>query len=254
MSPILQKLLEHDIEFILSFIFLAILCAGVFLGVRWVLYKIKEKEASSLAVIQMQPQRMSVFPTQMPCQDCSFNNWRDPQDLLKHSIFGYIRLCRAVSIPNLPVTDPGRKMVSEDLLDLKFRIVSESILEWLKNHSSHLSTMGGEELCSELLSLLASIFERYEQEGEAIGIPAEVLECFRHWQSKRVLYLQGEISLVTDSEWIHDPVHRVGFALSAFEYVLRATLLDAEATLTSLNGALTGKTYRGVILGPPSRH
>jgi hypothetical protein len=236
--PVLS--LDKGLSYALSGIFLYLVVLGLFVGTKYLLKKIethkpKEKDESAMAV----------------CQGCAYNDFRDSHDLFKHSVFGFIRLARAVTIPNLPISEPGRKAVFEDLLDIKFRIVETVLLDWLKLHASKMVEMPGDMLASELLTLIAKVVERYEGEGAAIGIPLEVIEKFRFWHGKRVLQLQEEIEMVCASEWISETTHRVGFCLSVLEQVLRATMLDAEKALISLNGSLCGKVYKGFVLGAP---
>jgi len=100
------------------------------------------------------------------------------------------------------------------------------------------------------LGLVGEIVETYEAEARRMGIPAVVIERFRYWHGPRIEHLRAEIGLVCESEWINEPSERAGFILSVVEQVMKATIIDAERTLASLNGALTGQVYRGVVIGP----
>lgn len=183
--------------------------------------------------------------------DCGFGpDSRDPKDLQQHRLFSFIRLARAFMLPNLPIPDPGRKAVFEDLQDIKFRIVSDRISRWLQDNATSLPSMEPDLLASAMLGLVASIVEEYEAEAERAGIPSVVLDKFRSWHGPRIAHLRTEIGLVCESEWIADSVARMGFILAVFEQTMKLTVLDAERTLFALNGSLTGLRYRGIMIGP----
>jgi hypothetical protein len=190
-----------------------------------------------------------------PCDGCVFaDDLRSPQELIGHRLFGYIRLARASLLPNLPIPDQGRRALFLDLLDARFRIVSESYLQWLKVNLPALETMRADTLASEQLALVGGIVEAFEAEARRLGVPSIVMERLRYWEGPRIGHLRSEIQLVCESEWIADSPQRLGFILSVVEQLMKATVLDAERTLGSLNGQLTGIPYRGYVVGPCSRH
>jgi hypothetical protein len=235
---------EKGITFVLAQLMLIFVAGAIFLGIllakKWIEEWFFPKKKSA-----------PIDPSSMICQGCALIDYKSVNDLYRHSIFAFIRLARAVSIPNLPISDPGRKLVFEDLLDIKFRIVEDSLTEWIRDHTATLPKMPGAEMSARLVSLLARIIETYEEECLDRGIPVEVIEKFRFWHGKRVCLLQEEIEMVCGSEWISDAIHRVGFCLSVLEMILRSTTLDAEQALVSLNGSLCGKKYKGLLLGSP---
>jgi hypothetical protein len=222
---------------------LYLIAGSLFVGILWAKKHIENRTGAK--------KPPTLDPNSLICQGCALLDYKTVADLYKHSIFAFIRLARAVAIPNLPITDPGRKAVFEDLLDIKFRVVEQALLEWIKSHTSILPKMPGTEMSASLIALLARVIESYEQECLDQGIPDEVVEKFRFWHGKRVIQLQEEIQMVCGSEWISDAIHRVGFCMSVLEMILRATALDAEQALVSLNGSLCGKKYKGLLLGSP---
>ena len=237
-----KSLTEQGVMFALSLLVVWALAMGVFILTKWALAKIKKDADAPKAPRYGEGWR---------CRDCLYaEELRDPKDLVQHRLFGFLRLARAVMIPNLPIPDAGRRAVFQDLQDIKFRVVGEMLLGWLRDNLDALPEMAGDTLCSECLGLIGRIVESYEGEATAKGIPAVVLTRFRQWHGARIVHLQSEIRLVCESEWISSPTERVGFILSIFEQVMKATVLDAERTQASLNGSLTGLVYRGITLGP----
>lgn len=185
------------------------------------------------------------------CEECVLaDEFRRPEDLVAHRLFGYMRLALVTRIPNLPITDPGRRLVFTDLLDIIFHVVSSKYLEWLRRNLRMIHDMRPDVLASEQLSLVGEIVEEYERQAENYGIPSVVLSRFRFWNGPRLEHLRAEITLVCESEWIDGSTERMGYLLSVVEQLMKATMFDAERTLTNLNGSLTGLTYKGVAVGP----
>lgn len=232
-----RRLLDQGLMFAVTLLFVWGLGLGLFLA-----YKVARRKLLPVADGHFRP-----------CDGCAFaDDLRSPQELIGHRLFGYIRLARASLLPNLPVPDPGRRALFLDLLDARFRIVSESYLQWLKVNLPVLEAMRADTLASEQLALVGSIVEAFEAEAKRLGVPSIVMERLRYWEGPRIGHLRSEIQLVCESEWIADSPQRLGFILSVVEQLMKATVLDAERTLGSLNGQLTGIAYRGYIVGPCS--
>jgi hypothetical protein len=230
-----REWLDNGVMFAISVFVIWALCMGAVLAYRWGSNKVKSQTA--------------VTPAK--CEECMFaGDVRNAGDLVQHRLFGFIRLCRAFMIPNLRIPDPGRKEIFTDLLDSKFRIVAERMLQFLRDILPTIESMHSEQLANEVLSLVATIVAEYERECGRIGIPLVVLDRFREWHGGRITYLRSEVTLICESEWVTDPVQRLGFILSIFEQVMKATIFDAERTLYSLNGQLTGLQYKGFVVGP----
>lgn len=224
--------MDNGIMFALSLLVVWGLALALLLGFKWINRK-------------MNP------PDVRQCDGCAFaEDWRSPEDLVAHRLFGYLRLARASMIPNLPIRDAGRRLVFTDLLDVKCRVVADLFQAWLKKHLPALESMHPDTLAYEQLNLIGEIVEAYEAEVRRMGMPPAVLEKFRYWHGPRIAHLRSEVTMVCESEWISDVPQRIGFILSVVEQVMKATVFDAEKTLNSLNGALTGHVYKGVTIGP----
>jgi hypothetical protein len=227
--------MDNGVMFAISILIVWALALGI-----WLLYKAANR--------RLQP---AADPSFRPCDNCVFaDDFRSPNELIGHRLFGYVRLARASLIPNLPISDPGRKKLFSDLLDARFRIVTECYIQWLKANLPILEDMRADTLASEQLALVGSIVEGFEAEARRLSAPEVVVERMRHWEGPRIGHLRSEIQLVCESEWLSDSSQRLGFILSVVEQIMKATVLDAERTLGSLNGKLTGLTYQGVVIGP----
>ena len=230
-----RSLMDNGVMFAISVLILWAFGLGI-----WLLYKLANRKLTA------QPE--GIFK---PCEGCVFaDDFRSPDELIGHRLFGYVRLARASLIPNLPINDPGRKKLFTDLLDARFRIVTEAYIQWLKLNLTHLEDMRADTLASEQLALVGAIVEGFEAEVRRLKAPEIVLERMRYWEGPRIGHLRSEIQLVCESEWLSDSSQRLGFILSVVEQIMKATVLDAERTLGSLNGKLTGFTYQGLPIGP----
>jgi hypothetical protein len=227
--------MDNGVMFAISILIVWALGLGI-----WLLYKAANRKLT--------PKPEEAF---RPCDGCVFaDDFRSPNELIGHRLFGYVRLARASMIPDLPIPDPGRKKLFTDLLDARFKIVTEAYLQWLKVNLPALEDMRADTLASEQLALAGAIVERFEAEARRMGAPDVVLERMRYWEGPRIGHLRSEIQLVCESEWLSDSSQRLGFILSVVEQIMKATVLDAERTLGSLNGKLTGLTYAGFTIGP----
>jgi hypothetical protein len=230
--------MDNGVMFALSVLIIWALGLGI-----WLLYKSANRKIA--------PNPAPSDGNFRPCEGCVFaDDFRSPNELIGHRLFGYVRLARASLIPNLPILDPGRKLLFTDLLDARFRIVTECYIQWLKANLATMEDMRADSLASEQLALVGAIVEGFEAEARRLGAPDVVLERMRYWEGPRIGHLRSEIQLVCESEWLSDSSQRLGFILSVVEQIVKATVLDAERTLGSLNGKLTGFVYRGVVIGP----
>lgn len=238
MPPTVQQarsLMDNGVMFAISILIVWALGLGI-----WLLYKAANRKLS--------PMPVGAF---RPCDGCVFaDDFRSPNELVGHRLFGYVRLARASMIPNLPILDPGRKKLFTDLLDARFKIVTEAYIQWLRLNLAALEDMRADTLASEQLALVGGIVEAFEAEARRMGAPDVVLERMRYWEGPRIGHLRSEIQLVCESEWLSDSSQRLGFILSVVEQIMKATVLDAERTLGSLNGKLTGLAYAGLTIGP----
>lgn len=235
-----RKLVDGGVMLALSVLVVFAIGLALHLAYRYLRKKIEPEPAAVLSRERMRP-----------CDGCIFaDDWRSPNELIGHRLFGYIRLARASMLPNLPIRDLGRRKLFVDILDSRFAHTSEMALVWIRNNLNMLNDMHSDTLESEMLGLIGDIIAESEGASLKVGAPPIVIERYRYWENSHIAHVRSEIHLVCESEWSGGMAQRMGFILSVFEQFLKTTVIDAERTLGSLNGGLTGLTYKGLVIGP----
>ena len=173
-------------------------------------------------------------------------------DLRHHQMFGTIRALRTINIPGLVIPDPARKLIFQDMLLTRYSLVATFWDKWLLDNNDKLlaEEIDGEDLNSEMLTLVTSILDAYDTACKQQGIPSEALVSFRNWSEDSLRALLGNLSSTSHSAWVVGSTQRVGLCMSYFESAMSRTLIDGENALAHLNGSLTGKSYRGLVCGP----
>ncbi|MBC8410352.1 MAG: hypothetical protein H8E12_16770 [Rhodobacteraceae bacterium] len=85
----------------------------------------------------------------------------------------------------------------------------------------------------------------YEEKCRAEGIPEAVIKKFNHWHEPRVKFTIDGIKSVCSSQFYRNNRSRLAACLDICTVTFHDTVLDAERTLTSLNGELKNLTYKG---------
>lgn len=174
---------------------------------------------------------------------------RTAEDLIRHPLFASLDLAILSAIPALPISDPGRRAVFTDLLEIKFGTIRRIFKEWLRSNIHRIESMDDDTLFYELIGLVNKTIEQYNLSFRAQGIPEPVIEAFNNWHSRRVKSLEEEMETICGSTWIGGSIGKVGFFFSVLDNTSAGTLLDGERTLRTLNGTLTGLVYRGITIG-----
>lgn len=188
------------------------------------------------------------------CQVCRLDETKSADQLAKHPLFSTIDYLLVTMVPRMPIIEPGRRLIFQDFLEIKLRKIKERFQKWLIEEIDELHEKDQELLKIEFVEVVTAIVREYEAEALRVGIPDVAVHAFAEWHKHRVAHLQREIELVMDSDWISSNVERVGYLFTVAEQITKATILDVEFAVGDLNGSLTGKTYRGVIVGPcPTR-
>ena len=79
----------------------------------------------------------------------------------------------------------------------------------------------------------------------SLGVPEVVVRKFNEWNSGRNEYILSAISDIDSSNVFSTVVEKQYTVLSTYVNSSNFILMDAEKTLKSLNGDLTGTTYKG---------
>lgn len=168
------------------------------------------------------------------------------EDLRLHPLWLFIETSLLTTLRNLPVKEPGRKLVAQDFLQIKFKAVRDALrplTQW-----EDLRDLSGTELAGQVITALNKAIVLYEDEAASIRIPPLFLTRFQALHSPEVIRLQEQIEYLAVSDWLPDNFVKLAVILQEVQSVLRRTLLDCERTLGTINGQLNGYVYRGITI------
>lgn len=171
--------------------------------------------------------------------------------LLEHRFFTAMDFYLNTRIPILPIREPGRAKIFRDFLDLQFRVLRDNMHDLIRNHDiAKLPQMQFEPL---MMDYLNHAIEEYETTAAKEGIPDIVMEKFALWHRGSTEQTSNFLLRVTQSPWYGSNIQKTVAILDYLTTVMHSTLLDAQFTLSRLNGELDGLTYKGVLVQPYKR-
>lgn len=168
------------------------------------------------------------------------------EDLRLHPLWLYIDTSLLTTLRNLPVKEPGRKLVAQDFLQIKFKAVRDALRPIALQDD--LRDLSGTELAGQIITALNKAIVAYEDEAAATRIPSLFLQRFQALHSPEVIRLQEHIEYLAVSDWLPDNFVKMAVILQEVQSVLRRTVLDCERTLGTINGQLNGYVYRGITI------
>lgn len=150
-------------------------------------------------------------------------------------------------IKNLVLKDVGRTQLFKDILYVYF--------DTFKNHAFDIETapdfnkINRQELYDRVVLCLNSIGNEFEISAEKYGIPEIVIKKFIQWHDRSLDFVLKSAELVTQS-----PIYKNNSEVMCALYLLytaslEMTIVEAESALNSLNGEITGLTYKNTIIG-----
>lgn len=168
--------------------------------------------------------------------------------LLEHRFFTAMDFYLSTRIPILPIKEPGRAKIFRDFLSSKFEVMRDNMEALIrKNDLVQMPQMEFEALIMEYLN---EAITDYEKAARGAGIPDIVLEKFALWHRSSIEQTSNFLLRVSQSPWYGSNTQKVVAILDYLTTVMHATLLDAQYTLSRLNGELDGLTYKGLTVQP----
>lgn len=172
--------------------------------------------------------------------------------LLEHRFFTAMDFYLNTRIPILPIREPGRAKIFRDFLDYKFRAIRDTMETLIKtNDIARMPQMQFEPL---MMDFLNDAMEAYDEEARKEGIPDVVLDKFALWHRGSVEQTSNFLLRVTQSPWYGSNIQKTVAILDYLTTVMHSTLLDAQFTLSRLNGELDGLVYKGITVQPYKKY
>lgn len=160
-----------------------------------------------------------------------------------HEIFYKIRRYVDIAIPNMNMKSPVRTKMFRDMLMIKLTVIDRNLKELLLN-----KTLTNENMLNQNLLTLEKIVKEYQTEWKESGIPETVSIKFEEWHMSKTMLLYDSIKQICECQVIDTPVEEMYSILNIYLAVVNLTIVDAEKTLTTLNGTLSGKEYKGEVI------
>lgn len=181
---------------------------------------------------------------------------RRASDLITHPFFGSMDLYLRTKVLTLQFPEKGREAIFKDFLKFKFEVFINNTQEWLMKNLKELNTMDSHTLKNSIMILVAESVREYEQKAKDNGIPDIVLHKFRKFHDPQVEQVRQAIDNICDCEWLMatNNIERVAFIFQTLERAFEWTLINAELTLSDINGDLDGLVYKGITVQPFKRY
>lgn len=105
-----------------------------------------------------------------------------------------------------------------------------------------------EDFINKNVKMFLTIVKRSEAEWITGKVPDVAIKAFNKWHNPRVAIIPKEIELIAKSDIYDSFIEKQWAVWDLYRFILNMTMLDAETTLKSLNGTLTGKVFQGEII------
>lgn len=155
-------------------------------------------------------------------------------------------------IDSIQIENEYKRAVCHDFLKIKFTIARDELTKLFSDDS--LYDLSTEEFHGRIEFEMARIIDMYNKAGIAEGIPPLFIEKFSKWHEKTIEMVQSFVKDVCQSQWIQGN-YRTAYSLqNEFLRAFILTITDAEKTISTINGAFVGMTYKGILCQPDKYH
>ena len=177
---------------------------------------------------------------------------KKPADLNKHPAFHQLENFISVKIPGMSFEDQGRDEVFRDMINIMFKsyidmmhaIITQSVD--IKGESVFTSN---DDFIQKMSSYAVRAITEYENQWRKSGVPLVCITKFNDWHSNKRDALFPDIQIIANSAFHESYNEKIAAFFDEIFMVLNFSILDAEYILTTLNGELTGQTYKGILIG-----
>lgn len=159
-----------------------------------------------------------------------------------HPYFNKIDSILELKLPITKIGGPVRTEIFKDTLQIFYeesKQITYALLD--KNITKN-------NFLSENVKALNDVVKKSTEKMREQQIPEVVIEKFWEWNYKRHDYIAGTLSDINSSTVFDSVIEKEYVALNLFQSTSYFVLMDAERTLKTLNGDLTGTTYKGKII------
>lgn len=150
-------------------------------------------------------------------------------------------------INKIVLKDPGRNLVFKDLLRIRFNVIKLHMFDI--EETDNLEKLSRQELYTLILNCMNRTLVLFKERSKEEGLPEVVVNKFLDWHTESIEMILKSAELMVES-----PVYKTNLDVISAIYLLQAAMLEisiaeAEKALSTLNGALSGIKYKGIIIG-----
>ena len=159
-----------------------------------------------------------------------------------HPIFNKIDNIVNVKVPIVRIGGPVRTKIFRDVLTIYYKTAKQEILGILDKDINLRNFLS----CN--YTLVNDVAKNSNEKMRMNGIPEVVIEKWNTWVNSKYDYMLRTISDIESSDVFSNVVEKQYAALNLYTDMGYFMLMDAEKTLKSLNGDLSGTVYKGEIV------
>ena len=176
-----------------------------------------------------------------------------PQDLINHQFFIFVEHMEKYKIDRMDFGDAGRNKIFRDYFKLRCQtfhnntkaLINDNILELTP---AEIKVTIFETLYSSITNTNKAMLDQCANDEERYVVNY-IVEKFADHASSSIDAFKEVIETIFDSNFAYDTnIERLNAMLNIFLFVFVATFAESEKVLFKVNGDMSGKHYKGLIL------
>ena len=168
-------------------------------------------------------------------------------DLRYHVLFSTAQYRLAVELPNLEIFSdkPVRQQLLSDLLRVYIKTIADSCKDI---STTNMKGWSAEQWTIEMSTRLSSMISDAKKAARSEGIPEIVITKFSRWVSPSIDMLFDYVDMIGAANIYNSNITRTNTLFLVINLLMTTMMGDAERSIKSLNGDITGKIYKGQVI------
>lgn len=170
------------------------------------------------------------------------------KDNLKyHSFFTDAKYKLSIEIPNIEFNpnEPVRQRLFRTLIRLRVQTIMDKVTEFV---GRDMDSWGADQWANEFNDMITNTITEFDRRAREEGVPDVVISKFNRWHLKILETVNDNVTKLVNSTIYNTNVARTNTLLFIMNLLLTTTISDAETTILSLNGEISGLEYKGGII------
>lgn len=146
----------------------------------------------------------------------------------------------------LVYSDKGRQQIFQDLTHIKINALKTRMEQFYQMHTRG-ELKSSKDILNAILEHYATINSEIVKEQKLANIPDVQIDSFMMWQRVNFRFSINQIEAIINSGAHHSPEQKLEGIFNILKANMGISIQETEKALNSLNGELTGKTYKGYV-------